>query len=398
MQVVWGLAVVGDKTTFDDSTAWISCQDVVRLLETDLFSPFISAFFKPAMLISETPDFIPPASPLTGATALPEEENFDNTLRPQSFADYIGQEKIKRNLAIFIEAAKHRNENIEHVLLYGSAGLGKTTLSHIIAKEMGVNIRITSGPAIEKVGDLGSILTNLEPGDVLFIDEIHRLNKSIEEVLYPAMEDYKLDIIIGKGPSARTIQLDLPKFTLIGATTKLGSLSNPLRNRFGSTHRLEFYTPEEIKKIVKRSANILGVALDESGAEIIARSSRQTPRVANRILKRVRDFAQVHRANTIDSASAREALELFEIDPLGLEPTDRHMLQAIIEKFKGGPAGLRAVASVIGEEEQTIEEVYEPYLIQLGFIARTPRGRVVTEAGYQHLGIAMPEGQQDKLL
>lgn len=350
------------------------------------------------MLISQTPDPTGPIPPITAPEATPEEESFDNTLRPQSFAEYIGQEKIKRNLSIFIEAAKHRNENIEHVLLYGSAGLGKTTLSHIIAKEMGVNIRITSGPAIEKVGDLGSILTNLEPGDVLFIDEIHRLNKSIEEVLYPAMEDYKLDIIIGKGPSARTIQLDLPKFTLIGATTKLGSLSNPLRNRFGSTHRLEFYTPDEIKKIVKRSATILGVALDEDGADIIARSSRQTPRVANRILKRVRDYAQVHRANSIDSASAREALDLFEIDPLGLEPTDRHMLRAIIEKFRGGPAGLRAVASVIGEEEQTIEEVYEPYLIQLGFIARTPRGRVVTEAGYQHLGIVMPEGQQDKLL
>lgn len=350
------------------------------------------------MLISDDTSSSEPESSLTMARALSEEENFENPLRPQSFAEYIGQEKIKRNLAIFIEAAKHRKENIEHVLLYGSAGLGKTTLSHIIAKEMGVNIRITSGPAIEKVGDLGSILTNLEPGDVLFIDEIHRLNKSIEEVLYPAMEDYKLDIIIGKGPSARTIQLDLPKFTLIGATTKLGSLSNPLRNRFGSTHRLEFYTPEEIKKIVKRSANILNVTLDDSGAEIIARSSRQTPRVANRILKRVRDYAQVHRANKIDSTAAKEALELFEIDPLGLEPTDRHMLRAIIEKFKGGPAGLRAIASIIGEEEQTIEDVYEPYLIQLGFIARTPRGRVVTEAGYQHLDQVMPETHLDKLL
>ncbi len=337
-------------------------------------------------------------SMLTTTESLPEEEVLDSTLRPQTFADYVGQEKIKRNLHIFIEAAKHRGENIEHVLLYGSAGLGKTTLSHIIAKEMGVNIRITSGPAIEKVGDLGSILTNLEPGDVLFIDEIHRLNKSIEEVLYPAMEDYKLDIIIGKGPSARTIQLDLPKFTLIGATTKLGSLSNPLRNRFGSTHRLEFYTPTEIKRIVLRSARILGVELDDAGADIIAHSSRQTPRVANRILKRVRDYAQVHRENKIDTDSAREALGLFEIDPLGLEPTDRHMLRAIIEKFRGGPAGIRAVASVIGEEEETIEDVYEPYLIQLGFIARTPRGRIVTEAGYKHLGLVMPESQREKFI
>ena len=339
-------------------------------------------------MISQSPDTEPK---LTTPKTTPEEELLDTTLRPQSFDEYIGQEKIKRNLHIFIEAAKHRKENIEHVLLYGSAGLGKTTLSHIIAKEMGVSIRITSGPAIEKVGDLGSILTNLEPGDVLFIDEIHRLNKSIEEVLYPAMEDYKLDIIIGKGPSARTIQLDLPKFTLIGATTKLGSLSNPLRNRFGSTHRLEFYTHDEIKQIVKRSARILGVELDESGADVIARSSRQTPRIANRILKRVRDYAQVHRANIIDATSAKEALALFEIDPLGLEPTDRAMLLAIAEKFRGGPAGLKAVASVIGEEEQTVEDVYEPFLLHLGFLARTPRGRVITPEGYKHLGLTPPD-------
>ena len=335
---------------------------------------------------------------LTSSVEQNEDVVLDNTLRPQTFAEYIGQEKIKANLALFIEAAHRRGENIEHVLLYGSAGLGKTTLDNIIAKEMGVNIRITSGPAIEKVGDLGSILTNLEPGDVLFIDEIHRLNKSIEEVLYPAMEDYKLDIVIGKGPSARTLQLDLPKFTLIGATTKLGSLSNPLRNRFGSIHRLEFYEPSEIKRIVKRSSRILGVELDEEGADVIARSSRQTPRVANRILKRVRDYAQVHRNNTIDSASAKEALDLFEIDHLGLEPTDHHILRSLIQKFRGGPAGIQAIAAVVGEEIRTVEEVYEPYLIQLGFLARTPRGRVVTPEGYNHMNIPMPAGHQDKLM
>lgn len=327
-----------------------------------------------------------------------DEQSFDNTLRPQVFGEYIGQEKIKRHLDIFIRAAKKREESIDHVLLYGPAGLGKTTLAHIIAKEMGVNIKVTSGPAIERVGDLGSILTNLENGDVLFIDEIHRLNKMIEEVLYPAMEDYKLDIIIGKGPAARTIQLDLPHFTLIGATTRLGSLSNPLRNRFGSTHRLEFYTPEEIEKIVKRSSGILDIGLDESGAQKIARSSRQTPRVANRILKRVRDYAQIKNAPTITGVIAGEALSLYDIDMLGLEPTDRHILRTIIEKFRGGPAGIQAIAAVTGEEIQTIEDVYEPYLIQLGFLARTPRGRVVTEAGFAHLGLDIPDGHQNKLL
>jgi holliday junction DNA helicase RuvB len=266
---------------------------------------------------------------LTTAPQEFEESGLDNTLRPQSFAEYIGQPKIKKNLDIFIQAAKKRGENIDHVLLYGSAGLGKTTLAHIIAKEMGVNIKVTSGPAIEKVGDLGSILTNLEDGDVLFIDEIHRLNKLIEEVLYPAMEDYKLDIIIGKGPAARTIQLDLPRFTLIGATTRLGSLSNPLRNRFGSTHRLEFYNSQDIEKIVSRSARILGIGTDEAGAETIALSSRQTPRVANRILKRVRDYAQMQDRDIITRELAQEALELYEIDHLGLEPTDRNVDQKI---------------------------------------------------------------------
>lgn len=335
---------------------------------------------------------------ITSASPAPEEQLLDNTLRPKQFSEYIGQEKIKRNLDIFIQAAKKRAENIDHVLLYGPAGLGKTTLAHIIAKEMGVNIKVTSGPAIEKVGDLGSILTNLDDGDVLFIDEIHRLNKMIEEVLYPAMEDYKLDIIIGKGPAARTIQLDLPRFTLIGATTRLGSLSNPLRNRFGSTHRLEFYTPEEIERIVTRSSRILDIGIDTAGAKIVAHSSRQTPRVANRILKRVRDYAQIKDLPTITEALAQEALTLYEIDPLGLEPTDRHILQSIIEKFRGGPAGIQAIAAVSGEEIQTIEDVYEPYLIQLGFLARTPRGRVVTPAGFKHLGIEVPEDHQDKLL
>jgi holliday junction DNA helicase RuvB len=327
-----------------------------------------------------------------------DEQTIDTTLRPQRFSEYVGQEKIKRNLDIFIQAAKKRQESIDHILLYGSAGLGKTTLAHIIAKEMNVNIKITSGPAIEKVGDLGSILTNLDDGDVFFIDEIHRLNKMIEEVLYPAMEDYKLDIIIGKGPAARTIQLDLPRFTLIGATTRLGSLSSPLRNRFGSTHRLEFYTTEEIERIVKRSAKILNIGLDTKGAQEIANSSRQTPRVANRILKRVRDYAQTKNLPVITNDIAMEALKLYEIDGLGLEPTDRHIISTLIHKFKGGPAGIQAIAAVTGEEIQTIEDVYEPYLIQIGFLARTPRGRVVTPLGYQHLDIALPHDYQDTLV
>lgn len=334
----------------------------------------------------------------TAPHLIAEDAQIDLTLRPQQFGDYVGQENIKKNLDIFIRAARKRGEPIDHVLLYGSAGLGKTTLAHIIAKEMGVNIKVTSGPAIEKVGDLGSILTNLEPGDVLFIDEIHRLNRLIEEVLYPAMEDYKLDIIVGKGPAARTLQLELPRFTLIGATTRLGSLSNPLRNRFGSTHKLEFYTPEEIKSIVTRSAKLLGVAIDDSGAETIAQASRQTPRVANRILKRVRDFASIHNHETLTREVAEEALALFEIDHLGLEPTDRHLLETIIERFKGGPTGVQSLSAITGEEIQTIEEVYEPYLIQIGFLTRTPRGRVVTPKAYAHLKKDLPLDHQDKLL
>lgn len=323
-----------------------------------------------------------------------EDINLDNTLRPQAFSEYIGQEKVKKNLEILIGAAKHRKEPIEHVLLYGPAGLGKTTLANIIAKEMNVNIKTTSGPAIERVGDFGSILTNLQDGDILFIDEIHRLNKSIEEILYPAMEDYKLDIIIGKGPSARTIQLDLPKFTLIGATTKLGSLSNPLRNRFGAVHRLEFYTNPEIEKILERSARILNTEIHPTGLKKIASCARQTPRVANRLLKRVRDFAQIKRHKTVDEKVAAEALDMIDVDHIGLEPSDKLILKTIIEKFGGGPVGLNTIAAATQEEVKTIEDVYEPYLLQIGFLARTPRGRVATELAYNHLGIKAPNGGQ----
>ena len=335
---------------------------------------------------------------ITTSNEQEEDKTLDTTLRPQRLSEYVGQQKVRKNLQMFLDAAKKRGEPIEHVLLYGPAGLGKTTLAHIIANEMGVNIRVTSGPAIEKVGDLGSILTNLQDGDVLFIDEIHRLNKLIEEVLYPAMEDYKLDVIIGKGPSARTLQLDLPKFTLIGATTKLGSISNPLRNRFGAIHRLEFYDEDEMKQIVNRSGKILGINVDETGAKEIAKSSRRTPRVGNRMIKRVRDFAQINDHKIIDSIIARKALDMMEIDELGLEPTDRHILETIINKFNGGPVGIQTIAAATSEEIETIEDVYEPFLIQLGFLARTPRGRIVTVSAYKHLGLPIPKDSQEKLL
>jgi len=315
----------------------------------------------------------------------------DSTLRPQQWAEYVGQEKVKKNLTILIGAAKLRNDHsIDHVLLYGPAGLGKTTLAHLIAKEMNASIKITSGPAIEKVGDLASVLTNLAEGDILFIDEVHRLNRMIEEVLYPAMESHTLDIVIGKGPSARTIQLSLPKFTLIAATTKAGMLSSPLRSRFGSTFRLNFYSTEEIEEILKRSAKILGVEVEEEAIPLIAKSARATPRVANRLLKRIRDFTQVsHKdkgAPKITKNLVKKTLELMEIDEFGLESVDKKMMEIIIDKFSGGPVGVKSISAILGEEENTIEEIYEPYLLQIGFLVRTPQGRMVTESGYRHLG------------
>lgn len=322
--------------------------------------------------------------PIVAKTFLSEDSN-ETSLRPHTLQEYIGQEKAKKNLSIFIEAARRRTESLDHVLLHGPPGLGKTTLAGIIAQEMGVNIRITSGPAIEKPGDLAALLTNLNENDILFVDEIHRLNRSVEEILYPAMEDYAIDIIIGKGPSANSIRLDLPQFTLIGATTRAGSLSAPLRDRFGVTLRLELYTPEELAKIVTRSAGILNVEIEDSGALEIARRSRGTPRIANRMLRRVRDFAQVMADGVITRDVADQALQTLEIDYLGLDPVDRRMLKAIIENYGGGPVGLETLAATIGEESVTLEDVYEPYLMQIGFLTRTPRGRCVTRKAYEHL-------------
>ena len=322
----------------------------------------------------------------------------DLTLRPQTLEDFVGQNNIKDSLNVFMEAASQRKEPIEHVLLYGPPGLGKTTLAHIIAKKLGANIRVTSGPAIEKAGDLAAILTNLEEGDILFIDEIHRLNKLIEEVLYPAMEDYALDIIIGKGPSARTLRLDLPKFTILGATTRYNLLSSPLRDRFGMTYRLNYYEPGDIAKIVHRSAGILDIQIDDASSEAIAHRSRLTPRIANRLLKRVRDFAQVKGTGNIDKATTDKALDMMEIDTVGLDSIDRRILEIIIDKFKGGPVGLNSIAAATGEEMGTIEEIYEPFLMQLGLIMRTPRGRVVTESGYKHLNREVPADLQKKLV
>ena len=330
-------------------------------------------------------------------SSLRREDEGEVSLRPKRLAEYIGQEKAKENLSVFIDAAKLRNEPLDHVLLHGPPGLGKTTLSGIIANEMGVNIRITSGPAIEKPGDLAALLTNLSENDILFVDEIHRLNRSVEEILYPAMEDFAIDIIIGKGPSANSIRLDLPRFTLIGATTRAGQLSAPLRDRFGVILRLELYSPQELTQIVTRSASILEVPIEEAGAAEIARRARGTPRIANRLLRRVRDFAQVRAGGVITQGVADRALTALEVDHLGLDAVDRRMLRSIITHYAGGPVGLETLAATVGEEAVTLEDVYEPYLMQIGFLTRTPRGRCVTRLAYDHLGLPFQGQEQLRL-
>ena len=335
--------------------------------------------------------------PLVAKTLLPE-DNAEVSLRPHTLAEYIGQTKAKENLSVFIEAARRRTEPLDHVLLHGPPGLGKTTLAGIIAAEMGVNIRITSGPAIEKPGDLAALLTNLSENDILFVDEIHRLNRSVEEILYPAMEDYAIDIIIGKGPSANSIRLDLPRFTLIGATTRAGQLSSPLRDRFGVQLRLELYTKEELARIVTRSAALLGIEIDPQGALEIASRSRGTPRIANRMLRRVRDFADIYHDSVITREAADHALAQLEVDKLGLDAIDRRMLTAIILNYGGGPVGLETLAATIGEEAVTLEDVYEPYLMQIGFLSRTPRGRCVTQLAYDHLHLENPNAPQEQQL
>lgn len=324
-------------------------------------------------------------------------DDYENTLRPKTMAEYVGQDKIKQNLSVYIAAAKNRGESLDHVLLYGPPGLGKTTLSHIIAGELGSQIRVTSGPAIERAGDLAAILTNLQENDVLFIDEIHRLNHNIEEILYPALEDFSLDLVIGKGPSARSVRLPLPKFTLIGATTRAGMLSSPLRDRFGIICRLELYSPDELAQIVKRSARLLNIDITDDGAFEIAKRSRSTPRVANRLLKRVRDFAEVGGKSQIDDKAAADALGKMEVDGLGLDNIDRSILLTMIDKFGGGPVGLDTLSAASGEEANTIEDVYEPYLMKLGFIARTPRGRICLKAAYAHLNKPLPADKAEQI-
>jgi holliday junction DNA helicase RuvB len=327
----------------------------------------------------------------------PEEQELEQTLRPHDFANYIGQERLKKNLKLAIGAAKKRGEPVDHVLLYGPPGLGKTTMATVIANEMGAQIRVTSGPAVERAGDLASLLTNLQDGDILFIDEIHRLHRSVEEVLYAAMEDFKLDIMLGKGPSARSLRLDLPKFTIIGATTRTGALAAPLRDRFGIIHRLEFYNPDEIRKIILRAAGILKVKIDGEAAELLAGRARLTPRIANRLLKRVRDYADMNGNGIIDHSIASQALGLLEIDDLGLDPSDRHLLNVMIEHHNGGPVGVETLAALTSEERTTIEDVYEPYLMQIGLLERTPRGRKVTPKAWKHIG-KKPASVQPSLL